>query len=121
VGLISTIAAQTNLLALNATIEAARAGAAGKGFAVVAAEVTTLGEQTAQATLETTGQIAKIQASSGQGVSAIRGITARIRGISGGASASAASGDAQGAGRPELVREGCAAASCTVAGHANHR
>jgi methyl-accepting chemotaxis protein len=83
VGLISNIAGQTNLLALNATIEAARAGAAGKGFAVVASEVKALAEQTAKATNEISGQIAQIQASTGQAVTSIGGITGRIREISG--------------------------------------
>ncbi len=104
VGLISTIAGQTNLLALNATIEAARAGAAGKGFAVVAAEVKALAEQTAKATQEISGQIAQIQASTGQAVTAIGGITERIREISGVATSIAAAVEQQGAATQEIVR-----------------
>jgi len=61
VNLIRNIAAHTNLLALNSTIEAASAGEAGKGFAVVANEIKTLAKQTADATDEIAGQVAKIQ------------------------------------------------------------
>ncbi|WP_369292641.1 methyl-accepting chemotaxis protein [Bradyrhizobium yuanmingense] len=57
VQLIAAIAQQTNLLALNATIEAGRVGEAGKGFAIVAQEVKSLASQTAQATVEISGQI----------------------------------------------------------------
>ncbi|WCS22816.1 methyl-accepting chemotaxis protein [Methylobacterium sp. NMS14P] len=104
VGLISNIAGQTNLLALNATIEAARAGAAGKGFAVVASEVKALAEQTAKATHEISGQIAQIQASTGQAVTSIAGITDRIREISGVATSIAAAVEEQGAATQEIVR-----------------
>lgn len=104
VGLISTIAGQTNLLALNATIEAARAGIAGRGFAVVATEVKALAEQTARATDEISGQIARVQASTDQAVSAIGAITARIREINGVATSIAAAVEEQGAATHEIVR-----------------
>ena len=104
VALISSIAGQTNLLALNATIEAARAGEAGRGFAVVAAEVKELANQTARATDEITGQIARIQGSTTQAVEAIGGITGRIREISEVASSIAAAVEEQGAATQEIVR-----------------
>jgi methyl-accepting chemotaxis protein len=113
VGLISNIAGQTNLLALNATIEAARAGAAGKGFAVVASEVKALAEQTAKATNEISGQIAQIQASTGQAVTSIGGITGRIREISGVATSIAAAVEEQGAATQEIVRNVAQAAMGT--------
>jgi methyl-accepting chemotaxis protein len=113
VGLISNIAGQTNLLALNATIEAARAGAAGKGFAVVASEVKAPAEQTAKATNEISGQIAQIQASTGQAVTSIGGITGRIREISGVATSIAAAVEQQGAATQEIVRNVAQAAMGT--------
>jgi methyl-accepting chemotaxis protein len=103
-GLIASIASQTNLLALNATIEAARAGAAGRGFAVVASEVKALAEQTARATDEISAQIAQVQTSTGQAVTAIGATTARIREINGVASSIAAAVEEQGAATQEIVR-----------------
>jgi methyl-accepting chemotaxis protein len=113
VGLISSIAGQTNLLALNATIEAARAGEAGKGFAVVASEVKELAGQTARATQEISGQIGRIQASTGQAVAAIGGITQRIRDISATATSIAAAVEQQGAATQEIVRNVAQAAAGT--------
>ena len=115
VALISGIAAQTNLLALNATIEAARAGEAGRGFAVVATEVKALAAQTAKATEEISGQIGRIQGSTGQAVAAIGGIGARIREISAVSTSIAAAVEEQGAATQEIVRNVSEAAAGTGA------
>ncbi len=109
--MISGIASQTNPLALNATIEAARAGEAGRGFAVVAAEVKELATQTTRATEEIGGQIAQIQAATGQAVTAIGGIGTRIREISGVAASIAAAVEQQGAATQEIVRNVAQAAT----------
>jgi methyl-accepting chemotaxis protein len=101
VGLIADIASQTNLLALNATIEAARAGAAGRGFA---AEVKALAEQTAKVTAAITGQIDEVRCATGQAVTAIGTITARIGEINGVAATIAAAVEQQGAATSEIVR-----------------
>jgi len=102
--LISAIAGQTNLLALNATIEAARAGEAGKGFAVVASEVKELASQTAKATEEIAGQVAAIQAATGECVTAIGGISDTIREISGIATTIASAVEEQDASTREIAQ-----------------
>jgi methyl-accepting chemotaxis protein len=79
VALIGEIAGRTNMLALNAAIEAQRAGPAGKGFAVVAGEVKSLAAQTARSAQEIAGQIAAIQAATGDTVATIDGIGGAIR------------------------------------------
>jgi methyl-accepting chemotaxis protein len=102
--LIGAIASQTNLLALNATIEAARAGDAGRGFAVVASEVKELASQTAKATEEIAGQVAAIQSSTSDCVTAIGGIGNTIREISGIAITIAAAVEQQGSATREIAR-----------------
>ena len=104
VQLIQAIASQTNLLALNATIEAARAGDAGKGFAVVASEVKNLATQTAKATEEISGQIAEIQSSTNQSVTAIAEIAETVEKMTEIATAIASSVEEQGAATAEIAR-----------------
>lgn len=65
---VNDIADQSNLLALNATIEAARAGEAGKGFAVVAGEVSSLADQSRQATRRVQEILGEIQKSTNTAV-----------------------------------------------------
>ena len=104
VSLITAIAGQTNLLALNATIEAARAGEAGKGFAVVASEVKNLATQTAKATEEIGQQVAGVQSSTAQAVTAIQAISAVISQIDGIAASIATAVEEQGTATREIAR-----------------
>ena len=113
IGLINDIAAQTNLLALNATIEAARAGEAGKGFAVVASEVKSLANQTAKATEEISAQIAAVQNTTGEAVSAIKRIGGTISEVSTIATSIASAVEEQGAATQEITRNTQQAASRT--------
>ncbi|WP_448188792.1 methyl-accepting chemotaxis protein [Azospirillum sp. sgz301742] len=102
--LINSIASQTNLLALNATIEAARAGEAGKGFAVVAGEVKNLANQTAQATEDITGQIARVQAGTAAAIGAVEAIGSAIRNMDQISDGVAAAMEEQAAATQEIAR-----------------
>jgi methyl-accepting chemotaxis protein len=119
VKLIHSIAAQTNLLALNATIEAARAGESGRGFAVVASEVKALANQTAKATEEISAQVAAMQASTGEAVHSIGGITETIAQMSEITGNIATSIEQQGDATREIARniQSVAAGSSEISAH----
>ena len=61
--MINSVTKKTSLLSLNASIEAARAGEAGKGFAVVAGEISSLAQQTSDATVNITALIEEVSLS----------------------------------------------------------
>ncbi len=86
------------------TPEAARAGEAGKGFAVVAAEVKDLASQTAKATGEIGDQIAGIQSSTDEAVSAMRAVSQTIGNINEISSSIASAVEQQGAATQEIAR-----------------
>lgn len=71
IDLITNVASQTSLLALNASIEAARAGEAGKGFAVVASEISSLANQTQNATVSITDVIHSVSEKLGIAMDAV--------------------------------------------------
>lgn len=74
VELINNVADQTSLLSLNASIEAARAGEAGRGFAVVASEISSLANQTQEATENIQSLIGHISDELENVVSAVNGL-----------------------------------------------
>lgn len=78
VEIISNIASQTSLLALNASIEAARAGEAGRGFSVVASEISTMANQTTDATQEITDLIGNVSSAVTSVVEVVKDMIAAI-------------------------------------------
>ena len=117
--LVQNIASQTNLLALNATIEAARAGESGKGFVVVASEVKLLAYQTTKATKEIAGQIASIQAVTGEVVRAIQCIGGTIGKIDNIATTIASTVEEQSNATREIARNALEVAEATEGVSAN--
>jgi methyl-accepting chemotaxis protein len=79
IDLITQIASQTRLLALNATIEAARAGEAGRGFSVVAAEVKNLADEAAHTSDTIVSRVDAVEAATIEAITALEGVTLRIR------------------------------------------
>lgn len=113
ISLIQDIAEQTNLLALNTSIEAARAGEAGKGFAVVASEVKSLANQTATATEEISAQVADIQTSTTDAVSAIKQIAETMGEVNSYTASIASAVEEQGAATAEISQSVAQAATGT--------